>query len=1598
MKEYKKYLFAALMVLGVSVNAGGTNIATWGQESISANTAVTASGGDANNSGRAKFNSTKAMTSKGGSGSKAYYAAAAGGSVITFYDLNLSTYTGIQISFYSKASQSGTMTLAFSVDSVSWIDINSVALSTTEGQKTITGIPYYAKYLRLTHSYKGGSLYFGTVVISGTSASSTMKAVSWSVDGEAYSTGSPTTSVPNGEKVGKLPTEPSGCSASQVFVGWSASAIDGSTNTEPSDLFRTASEAPTVSTPTTYYAVFAEASSGDPTNRVYSFASTSDASTSISAGWSMSLAPGNGYGDTYGAQWDRNGYASLPTFKFTPTARISKISIKVRQNNTTGSTSVSCNVGGTTISTSAVDGTSQYDMEFSPSASSKGQIIISCVNTSTANSGCGNFNVKSITLTEDGTTYSNYVTTCCEKHDAIFGHDGSGNDPDDQSACENISVSFTPDPAEGYEYGGATIYEDDVETQITTLSSSTTSFDMYDRDVYVLVHYVPGNYTITLNNQGATTAGTEEISVTYGSAENLDASPAITVPTKTGYTFGGYWTATGGGGVQVIDASGDVIADVDDGVDFYTSEDKEYFYPGDLTLYAKWTINKYKLSIASVDNVVICATTPSLAEGDDPVDVNYGSTVTLSHGDPTGGKTWSGWNAYKTGDTGTPVVVDGNNQFVMPAYDVTVSANLYSDFVFSCAELTLTKSGVDTMFITSTANKSVRSQEAFHLTGSGLTPNTKFTFSFGNSDLNSRFAFKLADGTTDVSTDASGAIDADIYVVYTPTSGDTDDGLNIATNLTVTMDGTKPKTAVLNTKTIIGRHLPADFVIAAKRNNQWYALPSNMSSTSNPSMVEIAVDDADNPSIAYTATSNMYSLYDQSAGEYIKFAMKGQSNAPLFGSASSAPIGKSGDAIVTSTLGDGYLWKLVQSRATGLSNAEEAKYTIYSKNNSSNHLRLKENAGNPIWGLYNSGIEELRLIPAQEKNVVEAYFIEYGATGGIIEVDANGISAKKVKAKFNGNTSNLIALSQTLTSVNGSATKYNYTVTFDNDVNFAASDAVGKILMLEWYNSSDVLVGVTSIEMPKIIASSSTMSSINGTKGYWKDLEVHVLPGATLTVNTGSFSNAVTIDHLEIYPGATVSVAPAGAAGTLTVGTLVLRNGWRRVGAKRYDVARLYLQPTIDASHQAASLVHENAYSDWYIDFDQYYSIAVPFPVTISEMRYKNSNTAVTVSPTGTVRMRYYDGQNCVDKNKDNWKYYGTDTTKAVPNQLVPDSAYAITAKRPTGKAFSIIRMPMTFNDAWTTGGELGTATISATTYRKDTIRVTAYKKGEGTTPEQSKGWNYIANPFMSLYSGYLSYGVDDNIEYVNIPDSCFKEFTQLPMNGTSKLRPATGVLIQAPKTGRITFGATDRAASAPSYRNEEQPDYTPIQRAYIQLGNESTNDLMGLLISSRYSAEYEINADLQKLLGDGNVLRTYMLYNDIEMAYLAINEQLAQEWIPITIRIPTDGEYTFSMHEASVVGNLEGVYLIDYSNEQVTNLIEEDYTFNTTSGTISGRFAINAIAGQHETPTDIDIIQGGGDLHSDQPFKFLYHDKVFIYHRGVIYDATGKKIKVINK
>lgn len=940
-----------------------------------------------------------------------------------------------------------------------------------------------------------------------------------------------------------------------------------------------------------------------------------------------------------------------------------------------------------------------------------------------------------------------------------------------------------------------------------------------------------------------------------------------------------------------------------------------------------------------------------------------------------------------------------------------------TDYVFSCSELTLTPHLVTDgtpIFITSVANKKVRSQDYITITGSGLTPNTPLTFP----GLNSKFEVLTSTGGA-ISTDGSGEIDVNAYIFYTPDAGDTSDGLDKLTGITASVGGAKPKQKTL-TYDIIGRHLPADFVIATKRNNKWYALPDTMTVTGTPKPIEIAVDDNDNPSIAYTASTTFYGLEGPTAtnisgsnGQYIRFTMTSlyaddnpeHGHAPLFGSSTgTAKIGKSGSAQATSNLSAGYWWKLVQKN-TSITNPQDAKYLIYCANNDTT-LSLKENAGDPKWGLYKNGYEELRLIPASDIPFTEAYFVEWAQHGGVIEVDAEGIDATSVVARLGAATSSPITLSQTLTSGKGRASKYNYTVNFGDGINFAADASNGAMLTLEW-KKGETVKAMSNIVVPKIIASSATMSSIESGDAKWAQWEVHVLPDVKLTANAGDFSsNDVTIKHLEIYPGATVVVTKGAAeSGILTATTLVLRNGWTRAGTKQFEKARLYITPS------TATLKATNVYADWYVDYDQYYSISVPWEVTLANVKYRYCSVSPTVGYDGNIRLRYYDGENRAATGQDqigqNWKDYGKSGNKSVPTKLVPSMGYAMNAKRPTGKAFSIIRMPLTLPSGtwgagtWTTNGEQG----EVSSVHKNQVSVTGWGYG-GSTPWYAMGWNFIGNPYMCEFSGDDS-GITGKMElqnggsirYATIPDEGFKNYDQVNITSTA-LKPATGFFIQANSKDAqtITFaGSKIVAPSAPAHYMT-QTEAIPEQEAYIRLSYEGGKDQMGLIIGEDYTEAYEVNADLAKVLGDAGYVKTYMHYSNMDLAYVAINATLAQEWIPVTVILPTEGEYTYSLMSSSEVEQLEGVYLIDYTNNQITNLIENDYVFTAAAGTISDRFAINAIVGQRETPTDVDVINTGGDIHSNEPVKFIWNDKVFILHRGVIYDSTGKRVREINR
>lgn len=88
--------------------------------------------------------------------------------------------------------------------------------------------------------------------------------VAWNVNGKAYTEGTPTTKVYEGNKVTTLPTTPEDING-KIFVGWTNSEITAAQNAAPSVLFTDAADAPTVTGDVTYYAVFANKAGSEVT-------------------------------------------------------------------------------------------------------------------------------------------------------------------------------------------------------------------------------------------------------------------------------------------------------------------------------------------------------------------------------------------------------------------------------------------------------------------------------------------------------------------------------------------------------------------------------------------------------------------------------------------------------------------------------------------------------------------------------------------------------------------------------------------------------------------------------------------------------------------------------------------------------------------------------------------------------------------------------------------------------------------------------------------------------------------------------------------------------------------------------------------------------------------------------------------------------------------------------------------------------------------------------------------------------------------------------------------------------------------------------------
>jgi uncharacterized repeat protein (TIGR02543 family) len=921
--------------------------------------------------------------------------------------------------------------------------------------------------------------------------------------------------------------------------------------------------------------------------------------------------------------------------------------------------------------------------------------------------------------------------------------------------------------------------------------------------------------------------------------------------------------------------------------------------------------------------------------------------------------------------------------------------------VFSSNPMTIPEIDLKgTVVVTASQNGAVRNTNVLTVSGHNLTPSTgEITITSNNSDVyfstsaNSSFAMAAANQpkpSVTVVANASGIVTpTSIYVHYKPSSN-----TDAKTDVTITASYTGAEDAEVTAEL---RTVKENFVIASKVGDNWYALPANMAAEGVFEPVLIDVDES--AKIAYGPATVGYKMWpvqtvnggtDEYAANGDKVRFAGNSNAGLWASNSNnhirnwATITAIGSTAETPA---SYEW-IIETE-------DREAYTLKSMY-STNYLDLYRpssgaHAGKLVWAS-NSTYEtnEIHFFPLTEREVITIIPREWKANGLVFSVAAdNQITAVSYKIGTGSETST----TYTRHSTGGYGL---YEVVLPD-----LTSQYGKLLTLKLTISGTPTYATTTIPIIVNANASTKDSEPFVTLGAaTKDYDVVVLDGKTLTTDA-SASGACKFQNLYIYPGATLVNA---ANNNLSVRYLELRGGIKGIDHKS-DLAQGVPHLKLDKNFSSTA----GANLDMYVNTAHSYALSVPFDVTLSTVNFANSLNTTTSEPiNGALDAQFmimeYDGEQRASTGK-GWKHI-TSTERV----LHAGEGYVLQGKRPKGQPFAVIRFPFSSVSSWADGS--GEVVKSA---------VDIYEHAGGaSTPDNDKGWNLIANPYMATlsYSGAdegwaADFTVGSLVKtdtdpwdgkykwesttnaYVTMPNEWYTEFPQYRANSAQAVfEPFKNFFIQASADGSVTFDKSKRA-SAPRHLLSQATKAQPIY-ADINLTHGEAFAQAGLTVDENATAGYKFGED-QNIFENREALTYLKMYTVADGHYLVGNTMTpaeTEELIPVEFYAPNAGEYVFSLDDNSDIDRLEYVILYDAVLGLNTNLLTNDYMVDLEeTGLIENRFSIGLrIKEKDNSATGIGDVSGD----PERPYKFIYRDKMYILRGGKIYDATGKQVREI--
>lgn len=331
--------------------------------------------------------------------------------------------------------------------------------------------------------------------------------------------------------------------------------------------------------------------------------------------------------------------------------------------------------------------------------------------------------------------------------------------------------------------------------------------------------------------------------------------------------------------------------------------------------------------------------------------------------------------------------------------------------------------------------------------------------------------------------------------------------------------------------------------------------------------------------------------------------------------------------------------------------------------------------------------------------------------------------------------------------------------------------------------------------------------------------------------------------------------------------------------------------------------------------------IALPFDVTLNDIMLSNGKR---FDYSKTIGLMEYNAARRAQKGPDGMNWKGIN-----PNEITTMSGSKGYQLLSTLKAYNEYYFPVTLSEQTQVKVETQDANDIKDIY--------------------DAGWNFLCSPS----AGRVDVSNTDPANQLKIYEYVEAEGDQpayYKQSPATILQPAMPFFYQTAANGSLVFDTQNSIVSfEPAVATQQAPRRLSAQNVptqWLQLyygANENMADQTNIYLHPmRFTTDYQPGYDGVKMSTSGTRPFVWSSLSYGELAFAALPDSVATEMgIALTVFAPTAQAMTFSLRENDWLSRLQSVYLLDREQQTLTDLLQNDYSYDAAAGTSAGRFVV---------------------------------------------------------